>query len=269
MIEQDPHEHQETEDLAFTQDPGKGTSDKFSITALPGRRGMRVEFSRVRVVIILAGLVAVVLIGYAIWLALQPVPDHSEEFRATSVALLTATMAPYSPELSTTMPITVTASHTAIPGSAPLSTAAPTSTPTSRPKPALSGTPRSSSGRPTSTPTSAFLPAPSLLEPENGATLLDRTVFRWLWEGPPLGANQAFDLRIWSAQEEQQDAPKRGAISPTQDTQAEVNLPYVPAFRDYGPGDYYWTVVVVEISSDGSSAVIAEGGEKRRFVYGR
>jgi hypothetical protein len=48
-----------------------------------------------------------------------------------------------------------------------------------------------------------------------------------------------------------------------------VNLRYVPAFEDYGPGDYYWTVVVVEIGSDGSPTVIGDWGEKRRFVYGR
>lgn len=107
------------------------------------------------------------------------------------------------------------------------------------------------------------------MEPEEGTTLFDRTVFRWLWEGPPLEATQAFDLRIWSAEEEQQGAPRRGAISPTQDTQAEVNLRYVPAFQDYGPGDYYWAVVVVEIGPDGSPGVIGDWGEVRKFVYGR
>ena len=270
MIEQDPHGRQETEGFTFPQDPGKEASGKFSITALPGRRGFHVQFSRVQLVIILAGLVAVGLIGYAIWLALQPVPDHSAEFRATSISLLTATMAPYSPAISTTMPISGTLpSGTAIPGSTPPSTSGPTSTPTRQPRPVLSGTPRSTSGKPTSTPTSALLPAPILLEPEGGATLLDRAIFKWLWEGPPLGSNQAFDLRIWSAQEEQRGTLKRGAISPTQDMQVEVNLQYVPAVEDYGPGDYYWTVVVVEISSGGSPAVIGEWGEKRRFVYGR
>lgn len=269
MIEQDPHGHQETEGFTFTQDPGKDASDKFSITALPGRLGSRVQLSRVRLVIILAGLVAVVLMGYAIWLALQPVPDHTAEFRATSISLLTATMAPFSPVLSTTMPISGTLSSTAIPGPSPSSTSAPTSTPTRQPQPARSGTPRSTGGKPTSTPISSLLPAPILLEPEDGVTPFDRTVFKWLWEGPPLEANQAFDLRIWSAQEEQRGTLKRGAISPTQDTQAEVNLRYVPAFEDYGPGDYYWTVVVVEIGSDGSPAVIGDWGEKRRFVYGR
>ncbi len=270
MIEQDPHGHQDTERFTFDQDPDKGATDKFSITALPGRRGVRVELSRVRLVIILAGLVAVGLIGYAIWLALQPIPDHTDDFRATSISLLTATMAPYSPELTGTVPISGTyPSRTAIPGSAPSSTSAPTSTPTRQSRPALSRTPNSTSSKPTSTPSSALLPAPLLLEPKDGATLLDRTVFRWLWEGPPLRANQAFDLRIWSAPEEQQGSLKRGAISPTQDTQAEVNLRYVPAFQDYGPGDYYWTVVVVEIRSDGSPVLIGEQGEKRRFVYGR
>jgi hypothetical protein len=270
VIEQDPQGHQETEGSTFTQDPSRDASGKFSITALPGRRKFHVELSRVRLVIIFAGLVAVALIVYAIWLAFQPVPDHSDDLMATSIALLTATMAPYSPELTGTMTISGTLpAPTVIPGATPSSTPTPTGTPTRRPGPALSRTPSSTSGKPASTPTSALLPAPILLEPKDGETLLDRAVFKWQWEGPPLGVGQVFDLRIWSVQEEQRGAPKRGAISPTQDTQAEVDLRYVPAFQDYGPGDYYWTVLVVEVGADGSPVVIGEWGEKRRFVYRR
>jgi hypothetical protein len=270
VIEQDPQGHQETEGSTFTQDPSRDTSGKFSITALPGRRRFHVELSRVRLVIIFAGLVAAGLIGYAIWLAFQPVPDHSDDLEATRIALLTATMAPYSPALTSTMTISGTLpAWTAIPGATPSSTPTPTGTPTRQPRPALSRTPSSTGGKPASTPTSALLPAPTLLEPKDGETLLDRTVFKWLWEGPPLKADQAFDLRIWSAQEEERGAVRRGAISPMQGTQAEVDLQYVPAYQDYGPGDYYWTVVVVEIGSDGSSVMIGEWGEKRRFVYRR
>jgi hypothetical protein len=270
VIEQDPQGNHKPEGSTFTQDPDRDASGKFSITALPGRRGFHFELSRVRLVIILAGLVAVGLIGYAIWLAFQPIPDHSDEFRATSIALLTATVAPYSPELTGTMTISGTLpARTAIPGETPSSTPTPTGTPTRQPGPALSRTPSSTSSRPASTPTSAPLPAPILLEPKDGETLLDRAVFNWLWQGPSLKANQAFDLRIWSAQEEQRGAIRRGAISPTQGTQAEVDLRYVPTVQDYGPGDYYWTVLVVEIGSDGSPVVVGEWGEERRFVYRR
>jgi hypothetical protein len=268
VSEQDPQGHQETEGSTFTQDPDRDAPGKFSITALPGRRGFHVELSRVRLVVIVAGVVAVGLIGYAMWLASQPIPDHSDDLQATSIALLSATAAPSSPELTGTVAVSGTLpARTAIPGATPSST--PTDTPTRQPGPALSRTPSSTSGKPASTPTSALLPAPILLEPKDGETLLDRVVFKWLWEGPPLKAIQAFDLRIWSAQEEERGAIRRGAISPTQGTQAEVDLRYVPAYQDYGPGDYYWTVVVVEIGSDGLPVMIGEWGEKRRFVYRR
>lgn len=263
MIEQDPRAQQE-EDWTLAQDPGKDASDKFTITALPGRRGFQIRFSPIRLVIIVAGLVATGLIGYAIWLALQPVPDNTAEFRATSISLLTATMAPYDAELLTRTALSGTVpSNTALPGPSPSSTSAPTSTPTGKPGPR----PTSTRAGPTSTPTVVLLPAPILLEPEEGATPLDRTVFKWRWEGPPLEENQAFDLRIWSVQEEQRGALRRGAIAPTQDTQAEVNLRYAPAFQDYGPGDYYWSVVVVKIGPDGSPTVIGKWGGPRRFVY--
>jgi hypothetical protein len=82
-----------------------------------------------------------------------------------------------------------------------------------------------------------------------------------------LAPNQAFDLRIWSAQEEEAGDPRRGAVAPTQESYTEVDLPYVPAIQDYGPGDYYWTVVVVETKTNGAVQIVGQWGESRRFVY--
>jgi hypothetical protein len=82
-----------------------------------------------------------------------------------------------------------------------------------------------------------------------------------------LEENQAFDLRIWSAQEEQAGDPRRGAVIPTQELYAEVDLQFVPAIQDYGAGDYYWTVVVVQTRANDSARVIGEWGESRRFVF--
>jgi hypothetical protein len=92
--------------------------------------------------------------------------------------------------------------------------------------------------------------------------------FSWQWSGPPLGEDHAFDLRIWSEQEEQNGHPKRGAVAPTQDLEVDVDLEYVPAVMDYGPGNYYWTVVVVQIGSDDSPRVVGTWGEIRKFTYG-
>jgi hypothetical protein len=92
-------------------------------------------------------------------------------------------------------------------------------------------------------------------------------VFEWVWDGPPLKENQAFDLRIWSAQEEESGGPRRGVVPPTKDTRAEVSLPAAPAIADFGPGDYYWTVVVVEMAADDFPRIAGAWGEKRRLVY--
>lgn len=81
-----------------------------------------------------------------------------------------------------------------------------------------------------------------------------------------LEEDQAFDLRIWSEQEEKNNQPKRGAVAPTQDLEVEVELQYVPAIKDYGPGFYYWTVVVVQVSSDAPPKIVGEWGEKRWFT---
>ena len=46
-----------------------------------------------------------------------------------------------------------------------------------------------------------------------------------------------------------------------------MDLPFVPAIQDFGPGDYFWTVVVVEVRSGASPAVISEWGKAQQFVY--
>jgi chitodextrinase len=168
-----------------------------------------------------------------------------------------------------------TATSTTAPTLEPSATPTPTQTRTLTPTPTPTATPTpTSSATPTATPTplapepTVTYPAPTLLAPSAGAQLFGRQRFAWQWDGPPLGANQAFDLRIWSLQEQQAGRPRRGAVPPTQDTEAEVVLQFVPAIRDYGVGDYYWTVVLVETVSDGSPRVVGTWDEERGFSYG-
>jgi hypothetical protein len=108
-----------------------------------------------------------------------------------------------------------------------------------------------------------------LLKPVYGEVLTSKHKcwFEWDWSGPALGENLAFDLRIWSQQEEQNGEPKRGVDTPTQHKKLKVDLRYVPAILDYDPGDYYWTVVVVEVDTNGPPKVVGEWGEKRKFTY--
>jgi hypothetical protein len=141
---------------------------------------------------------------------------------------------------------------TAIPSNTPIPTS-PTPTPTDTPTPT-----------PTDTPT--LTERPNLLQPEWGETLTGRYTFRWHWDGPPLKENQAFQLLIWSEQEHKTGAPRRGAAAPTRDTELMVVLQFVPAIRDYGSGNYYWTVALVQELPDGTLTRLAVQ-YPRKFVY--
>jgi hypothetical protein len=213
-------------------------------------------FEVLRVVLIVLGVLALVLFALAEFLALQPPPDPATAFKATSAVRLSATAATNTPPALTPTP-TRAISPTPTPTPRPTSTPTFVPTVTRRPKP----TPT------VPTPTPELYPAPTLVEPADGATPSQRTVFKWQWNGRPLMIGQAFELRIWSQQEEQAGLPRRGATGPTRETQVEVDLEYVPAILDHGPGDYFWTVVVVEVQPDGAARRAGEWGESRRFVY--
>ena len=188
----------------------------------------------------------------------------------------TATITPtYAPSPIATPTEVQTATGTPASTRGPSATPASTRTRTPTPTRTLTPTP-TAVGSATPTPTlkplsptpSATYPAPTLLTPSAGAQLFGQQRFAWQWDGPALGANQAFDLRIWSQQEQQAGRPRRGAVPPTRDTEAEVALQFVPAIKDYGVGDYYWTVVVVETASGAPPRVVGTWGEERKFSYG-
>jgi hypothetical protein len=171
----------------------------------------------------------------------------------------TATLIP-TPELPTRVAATLT--PTAEP---------PTSTPT-RPPPTR--TPRVSPAatatlRPTAQPR---YPAPTLVAPENNASFQKKGHFAWQYTGPPLQSDQAFDVRIWSKQYEQDIArgQRRGATAPTGNTEVEIDLAGVPAIQQYGGGDYDWTVVIVQLPDcypQCPPTIIGEWGEERPFAY--
>jgi hypothetical protein len=256
VTEQHSRAPEETEDAQGAWSGAPGGSRRFDVKLLPGRRASYTRFEIIRFALIVLGLAAVVLFVAAEWLALQPSPDTSASLRATSISLLSATVAPYTPSAST---VTSTSE------SAPTRTPRPSPTPTRTLVPTVTRKPEPTATQANLTPTP--LSAPDLVEPGDGATLTQRIVFRWFWKGPQLEPNQAFELRIWSAQEEQAGGLRRGAVAPTQERYAEVELQYVPAIQDYGPGDYYWTVVLVQVNAGGSPRVIGQWGESRRFVY--
>lgn len=258
MTEQDSRAAEETTDAPDAQEAQAtpGAPRRFDIKILPGRRASYTRFEIIRMALIVLGIGAVLLFVIAEWLALQPGPDTTASIRATSSSLLSATPDPYTPLPPTGTPTSGPA-PTRTPRPTPTASRTLVPTVTRRPKPTATQVP----------PTPKPLAAPELVEPPDGATATQRVIFRWVWKGPQLAQNQAFDLRIWSAQEEQAGAPRRGAVAPTREGYAEVELQYVPAIQDYGPGDYYWTVVVVQTNANGAIQVVGQWGESRRFVY--
>jgi serine/threonine protein phosphatase PrpC len=157
----------------------------------------------------------------------------------------------------------------------PTATLKPTEPPSSPPPPTSTPTRRSTvptaTKQPTNPPQQSY-PAPTLVTPEVNASLHGKPRFEWQYNGPPLKPDQAFDVRIWSKQNEWNIAKeqRRGATAPTDKTEAEIELAKAPAIQDYGAGDYYWAVVVVHVPGcypQCSPTIIGEWGEERPFTY--
>jgi tRNA A-37 threonylcarbamoyl transferase component Bud32 len=107
-------------------------------------------------------------------------------------------------------------------------------------------------------------PASTLLTPAATDQLAGRARFGWQWNGPSLADSQAFELRIWSQEEQDAGVAPRAAVAPTKGTDAEVDLEGVPTIREHGAGTYYWTVVVVDTRTQ---QVLGEWTEGRKFFY--
>jgi serine/threonine protein kinase len=108
------------------------------------------------------------------------------------------------------------------------------------------------------------LPAPVPMRPDAGEQLTGMVHFEWSWTGPALGAGQAFQLRLRSKQEQEANAEPQSMVPPTTQMMADVDLQGVPAIQKYGPGTYFWTVVVVDTTT---GSVVSEAGEERWFDY--
>jgi len=93
-----------------------------------------------------------------------------------------------------------------------------------------------------------------LIFPRDGANIgTDSIDFGWKWNGPPLTANQAFEIRLWS----QDDSHHYGAhnaqesnalvhqVGDTYTARLDLNGAY--SFIQHGPGRYNWSVAIVEI----------------------
>jgi hypothetical protein len=107
-------------------------------------------------------------------------------------------------------------------------------------------------------------PPSALVTPAAADQLTGDARFEWEWGGSSLADDHAFELRIWSQQEEDAGAEPRGAIAPTRRTEVKVDLGQVRTIQEHGPGVYYWTVVVVDANTQ---RVVGELRETRMFLY--
>jgi tRNA A-37 threonylcarbamoyl transferase component Bud32 len=107
-------------------------------------------------------------------------------------------------------------------------------------------------------------PPSALVTPAAADQLTGDAHFDWEWGGSSLADDHAFELRIWSQQEEDAGTEPRGAIAPTRRTEAKVDLGQVRTIQEHGPGVYYWTVVVVDANTQ---RVVGELRETRTFLY--
>ncbi len=83
---------------------------------------------------------------------------------------------------------------------------------------------------------------PVLVSPADGAAITGRTTFAWQWSGPALGENQGFEVRMW--RDGQPD--HYGAAEPTNENRIEIDPRAAYGVIQGGPGDYYWSVAVVQ-----------------------
>ena len=257
MTEESSRPQQEAEHPETGALGGLGIARRFDIIAAPGRRALQGRMGIVRIVLLVLAVATVGIVAYAQWLAFQPNPHPAATLAALNRERYEGAFASPTPQPSVPPP-TVTLPPTVAPTPRPTNTLVPL--PTGR-----ATRSRPTATKPVASPTP--VPAPLLVAPDDGITAFDRMVFEWAWDGPPLKQNQAFDLRIWSVQEEEKGSPRRGVVPPTRDMRVEVSLPAAPAIVDYGPGDYLWTVVIIQVGADGSPRVAGVWGESRRLVY--
>jgi serine/threonine protein kinase len=108
------------------------------------------------------------------------------------------------------------------------------------------------------------LPAPILVAPIADDKLSAQAHFEWRWDGPALNETQAFELHIWSKEEEDAQSSTQRATAPTTQTAVDLDLQTVPTVQKFGPTTYFWTVIVVDTNT---GSVLSAAGEKRSFAY--
>jgi len=235
---------------------------------------VKIKSKRSPVVPLLAGLALVVLLGLGAVLAgpylfgtkatatptvtvtaseTVPVPTTPDTVVPSPLASATEGTAPAetatteagaTPEPTSTLAEAPAASDTPLPSDTPAETATATRTPTATA---------------TATPRFSHQP-PTLVQPQDNASLRGRVTFEWSYPQGALGAGNAFQVLIWNADENPEQPP--GAAGLVETLQQEINLDDI--LPSQSGVQYYWSVVVVERAS---GKRISEEALPRIFTY--
>ncbi len=169
------------------------------------------------------------------------------------------------PTATPTPPPTATGTSAPAPTPTPAATTPPTRSPI-LPAKATATRQLPATATPTSravSPTPATLPAPELAGPEPGFNTTGPVPFAWRWAGPPLSADQGFEIRVWK--DGQPD--HYGAADPVSGASANINVGGAYGVQQGGPGEYWWTVAVVQRAPN-YQRIGAEAPPRRLIVSG-
>jgi hypothetical protein len=212
---------------------------------------------------LILGLLAVILLGLALgayfgapWL-LEP-QSTGTPAEGTMTAL---------PTLETALPAATAATEgataTASSEPGPTSTLAPQPTQTALPpteETPLAPTDTVTVPTATSTPGNSVAP-PTLVEPQEGASVQGMVTFVWDYSLEELDASHAFQVLAWSGDPNEENPP--GAAEFTRALSQAINLDVILPPQG-GPGQYFWTVAVVDASS---GSRLSRQAAPRTLVY--
>lgn len=269
---------QEAARLLIAKANERGGSDNITLLLVGGRRDEPAapalvarparSFPLIPALAGLAGLIVLLVAGLVLIPRLfKPMPTATP----TSTPVASPSAEPTeSPTVAATAsefvsPITLTPAGGAEGASAQTPVPTETLAPTVTTSPTPTGTPTRAAGATSAASQPGQFAAPVLLSPANNAEMRNKPTFTWQWPHGNLPSGYYFDLRIWSQQEDAAGGARRGAIEPTRFTEAAVDLALAPAIKQYGTGDYYWSVVVVRGSQN--PIVAGQYAAKRKFRY--
>ncbi|MCB0201200.1 MAG: serine/threonine protein kinase, partial [Anaerolineae bacterium] len=187
--------------------------------------------------------------------------DTLEAALASTIIIPTAqaTQEPTVPEATSTRALLSTA--TALATDTATSTPEPSSTPTAT-RPAATNTPRFVATdtlqppTPQPTPSGDYQVTPVLLTPGDSANANGEQTFGWRWDGPPLRTDERFDWRLLRGSSGENVIDARALTSPG----LTYSLGSLPG------GDYYWSVRVIRVGSNGEFVALRSPETTRRLL---